>query len=171
MEVRAAIAQSDDRQCVTHEFLAIKGAQDLPASKQRHHEHRGRFDLQVLFAPDLALEGHAAIKFFQRLTTPDSDLPGHGFDAAPLARGFFAPSFSARFAWSHSASISVRGTSASARPEARATRSISRNRETNLALLRFNAISGSTLRKRARLTAPNSTSPSSSSTCCGDWAD
>src|SRR5258708_30031093 len=101
------------------------------------HEHRCRLNFQVGLAPNFALQRNAGVELFQRLAFPDVDPVAHGFAAAFLARAPDLTCFSVSFALSHSNSISARGTSANARPEPRAIRSISRNREVNFALLRL----------------------------------
>src|SRR6201998_3073042 len=139
-----------------------------------NNEHGCRLDFKVVLAPNFPLQRDAGAKVFERITASHSDgrlgRCAHGRTAVFPARIADNFSTSAALARSQSDSISLRGTFARARPDARASRSISWKRDVNFALLRLSAISGSTFKKRARLTAANSTSPSSSSICSDDCA-
>src|SRR5215467_3245433 len=161
VQIHGAFPQTGHGERKAHQTVTVKRAQYLPAGVLGHHKNRVRHDFQISFAPNLALQGHASAKLSKSLTSTHCELTVHLFPAGSAG----ALPCSAAFARSHSDSISSRGTSASLRPDARTTRSIARNREENFAFVRFSAISGSTFRKRAKFTAANSTSPTSSSTC------
>src|SRR6202040_3126127 len=131
-----------------------------PAGYRRHHEHRRRLELQILFRPYFPLQFDARMKFLKRRTLSDRDafarsrrwvphprflrvglrLLVHCFPAASL----FAVCFSLRLATSQSFSFSARGISAKLCPLPADSRSISRNRRANFAFAFFSAISGST---------------------------
>src|SRR5258708_27878860 len=105
-------------------------------------EHRGRFDLEVRFAPNFALEMHAAMKFIETLAFADNDIRAHRLARAPLISIFC----SVPLASSQSPSISSRERFLNSRPLSRASFSMERNLRENFALAFFSAISGSTFR-------------------------
>src|SRR5277367_4404727 len=156
VQIGPAIAYAGDGQQKAHERIPGEGAYNLSTGVRGHHEYCGRLNLERLFAPDLALQGHAGVKLFQRVATADYHWRVHG--VAPRR-------FSRCFATSQNFSISSRGTLANSLPPSRAMASIARNREENFPLARLRAISGSIFRKRARFTAAKSRSPISSSSC------
>src|SRR2546423_6455624 len=136
MQIRQVTAQPGDCERISHHGLTVERPQNLSAGHQGNNEHRGRLDLQILFAPNLALQRDAIMKFFQRCTRPDDDSAAH--DRA--SRACEAIMFSARFACSQNASISSRETFSRARPLWAARRSMVWNRRTNFALALLKAI-------------------------------
>src|SRR5215831_17624877 len=167
VQIRGAVSQSGQREREAHQPPAVKSAQYLSPGMLGDHKNRVRHDLEISLAPDLPFKRHAGAELFEPFTGAHYDLVAHRFPArsADAGRSLLC---SAAFARSHSDSISSRDTSANLRPEASAIPSMARNREENLALVRFSAISGSTFKNRARFTAANRTSPTSSSTCRAD---
>src|SRR5215475_7168622 len=136
MKICHTVSYSCQRQSATGHPLPVKSAQHLPPGLRSNYEQRDRFNLQILFAPNLALHPYALVE----LRYPFA----FAYDNPFTHRTLPAACLLSLFARSHSLSISGRGTSASSLPLSRARRSISRNRVANLAFAFFNAISGST---------------------------
>src|SRR5487761_628797 len=136
--------------------VAVKGSQHLAANTLCDEKDAARNDIAITVTPHFELQNNAALKLFEGGERTDMDI------VVQLCVHGFCGSLAAFFAWFHSSSNcgGVRAASASAPP---ATDSISAKRRRNLALLERRADSGSSLRWRARLTAVNSRSPSSSS--------
>ncbi len=159
MEIAGGAADACHGETEADHGIAIEGANDVAAGLVGDDESDVRFDLEVGFAPDGFLDLDATVEVVEESAFADGDGGGHGA---------FAAVCSERLDCSQRDSIWGRGISERVVPCWRARRSISRKRRENLALAFFMAISGSTLRKRARLTATKRMSPTSDSMRAGD---
>src|SRR6185437_7656942 len=147
MDYRLAVMKSSQSQREPNHFFSGERAQRLPARFPRHDEQPRRRG--EILTPSDELQPHALFIFRERRHVPH----GNRSFRYPLA-----------FAWSHSFSISSRGTSANRLPRCRALSSIHLNRVVNFVFACFSASSGSVPANRATFTTANSKSPNSSST-------
>src|SRR5437899_5008033 len=77
VEEGLAIAQTNQCECIADKPVAIKRAKYLAAGVCRNDEYGGGLDFQVLLAPDFALEIHATMELFERLTFAHNDVLDH----------------------------------------------------------------------------------------------
>src|SRR5215470_3661261 len=135
MKICHTVSHGRKRQSATDHPIPVKSAQHLPPGLRSDYEQRDRFNLQIFFGPNFALQPYALVKLRYRFAFAyDNPFTHRTLPAACLL------SFLAR---SQNLTISGRSTTASSLPRSRARRSISRNRAANFAFAFFNAISGS----------------------------
>src|SRR5580692_5917230 len=91
MQVRDAVAKSHDRERIANHPIAVERAQHLSSGMRRNNKHGCRLDFQILLAPNLALQLHAAVEFLQTLALAYHNLGAHRFVRASLSSA--APRF------------------------------------------------------------------------------